>query len=98
MKTTALKTKFEFFSPINVDNSFTNKNLSKNTKSEMDITINEDGTGFVEWEVEELDLVEGIGLCFEGNELTDYDGVFSLPKQLIDFLTEKGYNMEWAIV
>ncbi len=98
MKTTALKTKFEFFSPINRETSFGNTNLSENTKSEMDITINEDGTGFVEWEVEELDLVEGIGLCFEGNELTDYDGVFSLPKQLIDFLTEKGYNMEWAIV
>jgi hypothetical protein len=98
MKTTPLKTKIEFFSPINLENSFTNKNLSKNTKSEMDITINEDGTGFVEWEVEELDLVEGIGLCFEGNELTDYDGVFELPKQLIDFLTEKGYNMDWAKV
>jgi hypothetical protein len=98
MNTTALKTKFEFFSPINLENSFTNKNLSRNTKSEMDITINEDGTGSVEWEVEELDMGEGIGLWFEGNELTDYDGVFSLPEQLINFLIEKGYNMDWAKV
>jgi len=98
MKTTALTTKFEFFSPINSETSFSEVNLSENTKSEMDITINEDGTGFVEWEVEELDMGEGIGLWFEGNELTDYDGVFELPEQLINFLIEKGYNMDWAKV
>jgi hypothetical protein len=98
MNTTALKTKFEFFSPINRETSFGNTNLSENTKSEMDIDINEDGNGFALWGVEELGIEESIGLWFEGNELTDYDGVFSLPKQLIDFLTEKGYNMEWAIV
>ena len=98
MKTTALKTSFEFFSPINRETSYSETNLSENTKSEMDITINDDGTGSVEWEVEELDMVESIGLSFEGDELTDYDGVFSLPSQLINFLTEKGYNMEYANV
>ena len=98
MNTTTLKTSFEFFSPINLETTFSETNLSKNTKSEIDITINEDGKGCALWGVEELEIEESIGLWFEGNELVDYDGIFSLPKQLIDFLTEKGYNMEWAIV
>ena len=98
MKTTALKTSFEFFSPINHETSFSETNLSENTKSEMDITINEDGTGWVLWAVDELDIEQSIGLWFNGNELTEYDGIFSMPEQLSNFLTEKGYNMEYANV
>jgi hypothetical protein len=32
-----------------------------------------------------------IGLWFEGNELTDYDGVFSLPREIAQMLTDAGY-------
>ncbi|MEI6061245.1 MAG: hypothetical protein WCR72_11080 [Bacteroidota bacterium] len=98
MNTTEFKGTLEFHSPINSETSFTSTNLSKNTKSNMDITINQDGTGHVLWEIEELEMEEGIGLWFDQDELTDYDGVFELPKQLIAFLEENGFNMDWAKV
>lgn len=87
---------FEFNSPFNLDNGYTVNNLVKQTKSLMNITINEDGTGHVIWDIEELEMEEGIGLWFVENELTDYDGVFDLPLQLITFLSNQGYNMAWA--
>jgi len=96
MNTKPFTGNFDFTSPINQDNGYTVKNLVKETKSTMDITINEDGTGHVIWDIDELDMEECIGLWFNENELTDYDGVFDLPEQLITFLTNQGYNMAWA--
>jgi hypothetical protein len=32
-----------------------------------------------------------IGLSFEGKKLVDYDGVFSLPREVGQMLTEAGY-------
>lgn len=32
-----------------------------------------------------------IGLSFEGKELSDYDGVFFLPREVGEMLTEAGY-------
>lgn len=32
-----------------------------------------------------------IGLTFEGKELTDYDGVFSLPREVGEILKDAGY-------
>jgi hypothetical protein len=32
-----------------------------------------------------------IGLLFEGKELVDYDGVFSLPQEVGQMLTEAGF-------
>ncbi len=32
-----------------------------------------------------------IGLWFEGKELTDYDGVFFLPREVAELLNEMGY-------
>ena len=32
-----------------------------------------------------------IGLWFEGNELSDYDGVFCLPREVGEMLKEAGY-------
>ena len=37
------------------------------------------------------------GLWFEGNTLTDYDGVFSLPDFVIDKLKEWGYDTDEMI-
>jgi len=34
------------------------------------------------------------GLWFEGLWVTDYDGVFSLPRGVIELLKENGYNTE----
>jgi hypothetical protein len=87
---------FEFSSPINWENSFGQVALSKNSKSTMTINIKSEGTGYVLWEIDDLEIEEGIGLRFQGNELTDYDGVFELPTELIKFLSDQGFNMSWA--
>lgn len=34
------------------------------------------------------------GLWFEGNTLTDYDGVFSLPPFIFKYLKSKGFNVD----
>lgn len=91
----------EFFSPINRETSFGSTPLSDNTKSTIHIEIeaeDESGSrrGHFEWDVEELEETEAGGLWFERNELIDYDGVFELPKQLIDHLKGAGFNMDWA--
>jgi hypothetical protein len=36
----------------------------------------------------------GGGLWFDGNELTDYDGVFELPKTVAQVLVQAGYHLE----
>jgi hypothetical protein len=51
--------------------------------------IYDDATGGEEW------YAEG-GLWFDGKELTDYDGVFSLPKCVIDCLRTHGYDPSYA--
>jgi len=38
------------------------------------------------------------GLWFDNWEVTDYDGVFSLPSGVIELLNEKGYNTEEVAV
>jgi hypothetical protein len=35
-----------------------------------------------------------IGLSFEGKELSDYDGVFSLPKEVAVMLKEMGFKVD----
>jgi hypothetical protein len=96
MTTTIFDGTLEFTSPINRENSFGQVNLSESTKSQMTININPEGKGYVLWEIDELEIEEGIGLWFQGNELTDYDGVFELPPELVKFLSQQGYDMTWA--
>ena len=76
----------EFTSPINRETSFGSTPLADNAKSEISVTIQKNGTGVAEWEVPELDEYERIGLTFSGNELVDYNDVFSLPQELIAYL------------
>lgn len=38
----------------------------------------------------------GGGLWFEGMTLVDYDGVYSLPEDVIDACEMLGFNMDWA--
>ena len=47
------------------------------------------------WTNDESKYAEG-GLWFEGTSLTEYDGVFSLPKEVIAMLKALGYNTEYA--
>lgn len=39
----------------------------------------------------------GGGLWFEGRELIDYDGVFELPKDVVDMLSGAGYDLNITI-
>lgn len=85
-----------FNSPINKETSFGSTPLADDVQSIIDVTINKNGTGYCEWNIEALDEYENIGLWFEENTLTDYDGVFELPKQLIEYLEDQEYDMEYA--
>lgn len=91
------KATFQFNSPVSRENSFTSTFLSNDATSEIEVTIDMNtGLGFFEWEIPELDEYASGGLWFEDRTLTDYDGVFALPQQLISFLEENSFDMTWA--
>lgn len=49
---------------------------------------------FIAWEVGkdgEIDYAE-IGITTVGKDVTDYDGVFDLPREAIQLLSELGFN------
>ena len=55
------------------------------------------GSGFIEWIVDEFDIVEQIGLVYgigkDGKRFVeDYDGVFALPDQAMDLLEANGID------
>ena len=82
-----------FKSPINIDNGFTN--VPQGTKtSTMELFIDEDGTPTaIEWDVNDGEFVECIGVWCEDKDLVDYDGVFELPEQAIKLIEHAGYNV-----
>lgn len=91
--------KLEFDSPINLERSCTPmlETLSDNTHSTMELFYYKDNTGFIEWDIPELEMTESIGLVFEitpdGKRiLTEYDGVFCLPDQAMDLLEKHGVD------
>lgn len=62
--------------------------------STMDLYVTDDGkSGFIEWDIPSMERTETIGLMFEGKELTDYDGVMSIPLEAIEFLRQQGYTV-----
>lgn len=92
-----------FRSPINRDNGYSNTNLSEDALSEMRLYVASRGLeekyynqthAMIEWEIEELEEFENIGLILTGNVLTDYDGVFELPPQAVGLLLELGYTID----
>jgi len=91
----------EFKSKIVQEFSCTSKvNDLGMASNKMTLRIADDkATGDILWEIEydndedEGDEV-GIGLWFEGNRVTDYDGVFELPTQAAELLRENGYNTD----
>jgi hypothetical protein len=49
----------------------------------------------VEWEAGDLDVVH-IGVWTDSNKkLTDYDGVFSIPKEIVQFLKDNGFDTSY---
>lgn len=64
-------------------------------ESTMELYEGEDaGHGSIEWEIPAIDEYADIGLTYEmidgKRHLTDYDGVFSLPKEAIELLESAG--------
>lgn len=90
--------KLEFESPINMENSFRAWNVAEKAKSTMELYFYKDSlSGFIEWDIPELEMTEGISLGFELDEngkrtLVDYDGVFDLPTQAMDLLEQYGVD------
>jgi hypothetical protein len=87
----------EFTSPINMEGTWGQRNLAEKAKSKMELFFYTDNTGYIEWDVSELDIYETIGLTFaidpKGKRtLTDYDGVMTLPDQAMDLLEKHGVD------
>lgn len=67
-------------------------------ESTMTLYLAKDATGFIEWDIPGTGDFASIGLWFDVEPyqngftlaLRDYDGVFSLPTQAIEMLTDNG--------
>lgn len=57
-----------------------------------------DDTYEIEWDIPSLEETEHIGIwCGEGTkEMCDYDGVFEIPKPIIAWLEELGFNCDYC--
>lgn len=86
-----------FTAPLGIDDGYRNHAIADAATHTFTLT-GEKGDDYlcVEWDVETKDAeyYEVIGLWFNNGTLVDYDGVFELPVQLLDWLTELGYNTE----
>ena len=71
-----------------------------NEYPECDATIalydNKGGNYYIEWDIPEVDEFAGIGIfCHDDDKVVnDYDGVFELSEDIIEFLEENGFNCE----
>jgi hypothetical protein len=86
-----------FTAHITSETSFGGTNLGEH-ESTMLFYLGRDATGYIEWDIPGTGDFVSIGLWFEvvPSEtefklvLADYDGVFSLPTQALDLLTDNG--------
>jgi len=79
------------------ENSFGIIREEKDVEMEFIVRLPEDNYGSFEFYDTKTSgenwYAEG-GLWFKDNELTDYDGVFSLSKVILDILEENGYDVK----
>lgn len=60
---------------------------------QLSLTIFEDeDRGYAEMFIPSIDEYVEIGLIFDAGALVDYDGIMSIPDQLLDMLDELGFN------
>ena len=90
---------FEETMSLSLENSFGILDQEDGVKIKITIGIDkDDGTGYFEfYDIEsggEVWHAEG-GLWFNGNELTDYDGVFDLPTPIKTKLKELNYKVDF---
>ena len=57
----------------------------------------QNGTYYICWEIVNLGIFEQIGVyCYENDKvLSDYDGVFDMPKQARQLLEENGFDCSY---
>jgi len=82
---------------LTLENSF--GVLAKQDGVEIEINIRQNKKDYASFEFYDTETggeawyAEG-GLWFEGKELTDYDGVFELPTEIINILEKAGYDCD----
>lgn len=84
---------------LKLENSFGIIKTQDNVELKVTISIREDGRGWFEvydTETKGDNWYAQGELWFNGMELTDYDGVFSLPTFIISKLKELGYDASYA--
>jgi hypothetical protein len=79
--------KESFTSPMILEGSWGERDIGTHD-STMELYFREDATGFIEWDIPDLEDFYEIGLWFTIDQfgircLTDYDGVMSLPSQAV---------------
>lgn len=88
----------EFESPINLERSTGIQPVADKARSRMELFLNTDDTGYIEWSVDDLDMYEDIGLTFEidahgKRTLVEYDGVMTLPDQAMELCERHGIDV-----
>ena len=95
-----MKYEFNAIENLSLENSFGTIKAEENIELSVTIGIRDtDVSGWFELYDTETGGDEWYGeggLWFEGKELTDYDGVFSLPGCIINKLKELGYDTTYA--
>ena len=76
------------------EGSWGQRDLGKH-ESTMELYESDDaGHGWIDWSCDALEMAESIGVWYEMQDgkrtLSDYDGVFSLPKEAIELLEARG--------
>lgn len=93
-----MKSKITWFgnASMSLENSFVVIAHEESVKMEFTIGIIDDERGYFEM----ADLKTGGndwyaegGLWFDGKKVTDYDGVFALPDQIVNELERMGYDV-----
>jgi hypothetical protein len=94
---TPTKHEFEFTESLSLVNSFGTIREEQNVLLHVTIGINSDTYGWFEfYDVESggSEWYSEGGIWIENKTITDYDGIFALPKFITDKLAEIGYNVE----
>lgn len=84
-------------SPLFLEGSWGERDLGEH-ESTLELYYEKDNTGFIEWDIPELELFEHIGLWFDidrdgKRSLSEYDGVMSLNDHAIAILRKNGVEV-----
>ncbi len=75
------------------ENSFGVTREENAVETHFTACVKSDGNGWFEVDGGEDWYAEG-GLWFEGKTLVDYDGVYSLPEEIVELLENNGFNCD----